>query len=211
MKLLRSLALLAVLPVLASASVITSGTITLRGVLPSGRFDLSGSDFTVAGTFIGGFLDVSCTGCHDVGSLMHVDAFVVGNAFNVFGTATIGGTNFTDLEFGGLNAGGPSIFDVAGPAIPLTTGAGTYYGTFTFHGSLCGTETSPHHGPNCLVEFPDLTGSGIIMVNIIAEPEGTLTYRGATYTFTPEPGTWMLVSGGIAGILAVRRRRLTKS
>ncbi|HEY1212939.1 MAG TPA: hypothetical protein VGE93_04825 [Bryobacteraceae bacterium] len=93
-----------------------------------------------------------------------------------------------------------------GPAITVNAGPGTYRSTFDFHGTMCGPNGGPAFAHPCLVDLPNLTGSGTVDVAFVSDPVGNLEYTGAVYTFTatPEPQTWMLALAGIVTILGRR-------
>jgi hypothetical protein len=213
MKVLLTLGLSTILAGLASAAVIESGTITGVGYAGDRNFNFGGSGFSASGAFLFGLgAAASCTPCAP-GSLLNVNAFVSGLDFIGPGSATVGAMNFAGLSWGDLDVelGGVSIFDIT-PAITLNAGPGTYHGTFSFTGSLCGTLPSGFIPHPCAVHFPSLSGSGIVDVNITAQSFGggiILDFADATYTFTstPEPGTWVLIGIGGAAILSLRRHR----
>jgi hypothetical protein len=205
---LKTLGFLAFSPLLAHASAITSGAITISGLGPSGTFSLNGPGFAASGQFgFGNWGPVSCFPCSP-GTVLSISGTQVGNDFSS-GSASIGPTTF-GVNWGDLNAAGASIFNIVGPAVILDSGPGTYRGTFTFAGSLCGTQggTLPHP---CAANLLDLTGLGTVDINV-AGFDGSLRYTTATYIFaTPEPSSWMLVSSGIIAILSLRRPTAAKT
>jgi hypothetical protein len=201
--LLRTLGFLAFFPLLVDASAITSGSITISGLGPSGNFNFSGPGFAASGLFANGnWGPVLCSPCAP-GTVLSVNGTQAGNDF-FSGSATIGATTFA-VNWGDLNAAGPSIFNIVGFSFILNAGAtGTYYSSFTFTGSLCGTQGGTFPYP-CVANLTSLTGFGTVDVNIAAL-DGLLRYTSATYTFgTPEPSSWLLVSSGIVAILGRRR------
>lgn len=205
MKTILTLALSTVFSIVASATLIDSGTINITGTGPTGNFNFSGSGFTVSGLFSSGnWQPTLCNPCSP-GTVLGVNGTVVGNDFST-GNATIGATNFAGLAWGDLNAAGPSAFTITGPAVTLNAGPGTYRSTFTFSGSLCGTQGGSVPHP-CVVNLPSLSGYGIVDVRIANVPGGLLQYTSATYTFTPEPSAWLLAGAGFMAMLALRRRQ----
>lgn len=204
MKLLLTCFLFALCPLLASATVVTGGTITTSGPFNLADFNFSGSGFSVSGQFLdyGGW--ANCTPCIP-GVKLDVNGSVVGNDF-LNGSGTVGTTSFDPVYYGDMDQAypGSSVFNVSGPAITLA-GPGTYYSTFSFNGSLCGTNGGPEFAHPCLVNLPGLTGSGIVEATATLE-NGYLYVRNAVYTFTatPEPRTWMLALIGILPLLAWR-------
>jgi hypothetical protein len=197
MNLLRTFVIATGLPLLAGGSVINDGTITITGIAPTGNFNFSGSEFSASGTFEFGNWSLAGALAPPGGSL-GVNGFVFGDDFG-FGGATVSGTDFGAVNWGSFLAPRASVFSITGLPITLDHGPGIYAGTFTFTGGLCGNPGG--NPPTCAVDLPDLTGSGTVSVNIVPRA-GLLTSESATYTFIAEPGTWMMVPGGIAAILA---------
>lgn len=202
MKLLRTCVLIMISPLALGASVITSGTISIAGAFANGNFDFSGSDFSASGPI--SFGNWALTGFINMpaGSTAGVNGFQAGNDFGP-GAATIGTTDLI-VDWGALNSAGSSIFSIIGLPILVDAGPGTYESTFTFTGSLCGTQGGAIPLP-CVANLPSLTGSGIVSANFVAIG-ANLSFSSATYTFTtPEAGAWILMCCGIAGLLALRR------
>lgn len=190
-----------------SGAAITSGSITITGSLPSGSFNFSGDGFAAAGTFsLGSWGPLSCNPCAP-GSALSVTGLQSGNDFGS-GSATIGGTLY-NVNWGGLNAAGPSNFQLSGAPILLDQGPGTYTGAFDFVGELCGVSSSGIPQP-CIASLPSLTGSGLVSINVIAIPDhGILQYTSATYLFSvPEPSTLALTfPAGLLLLYGARRAR----
>ena len=188
----------------AAAAVITNGTITITGTAPTGAFNFGGPGFAASGAFSDGVWGPTfCVACAP-GSVLSVNGTEVGNDFSS-GSATVGASSFANVQWGDLNASGISIFTVSGPGIVLNAGAGIYHGTFSLTGSLCGTQGNAIPNP-CVVNLPSLTGVGTVAVTV-ASVSGGLAYQSATYMFTPEPGTWVLVLIGGAAMLGLRFRK----
>ncbi len=109
-------------------AAISSGSIQTTGLAGFGPFTLSGSNFDASGGFANGnWGPASCSPCLP-GSILGVDGLVSGNAFVGGGAAIINGIPFSNVNWGDLNAHGPSIFMITGPGIVLNNGAGTYLG-----------------------------------------------------------------------------------
>jgi hypothetical protein len=187
------------------ASTVTAGYIQATS-LGAGAFALSGSGFTADGRFdVGAFPVFSCNGCAP-GTSLRISAFELGNDFRN-GSATIGGQYYPNVIWGDLYAEGPSVFQIFGPDIVLNKGAGTYLGTFSFAGSLCGVDPNVSAIPDpCIVQL-GLGGTGIVSVDV-SEAVELLWVDQVTYTFvTPEPGTLALLGSAILGLGAAFRRR----
>lgn len=189
--------------------VVTSGSIQTTGIAGFGTFTLSGSNFDASGGFDNGnWGPTSCSPCTP-GSILSVDGLVSGNAFVGGGAAIINSMPFSNVNWGDLNAQGPSIFMITGPGIVLNNGAGTYVGTFSFTGSLCGTIDS---SGVCAANLPILAGSGQVAVQVtsyIDNGQTFLNYEQATYTFqpAPEPQSLLLFGSCVLGLAGVIRRR----
>lgn len=188
---------------------VTSGYIQITGDIPVGYFNLSGTAFNVEGGFgSGNWAPTYCSyGCSE-GSVLSVNGIEIGNDFGGGGSATINGTNFSHVNWGDLNAYPASTFMVFGPGITLNHGAGTYFGTFDFFGSLCGTID---YTGQCAVDL-GLSGSGRVAVDIRSFTDNGQTilyFQQATYTFlTPEPGTILLIGSGLVAVAGALRRKM---
>jgi hypothetical protein len=201
---------------LFASQVVTSGSICCLN--PStlflfANFELAGSGFDVTGDF-GDIADAVnwgvglCYACQP-GTLLGVWGHTGGEDFGG-GTATIGSTSYANLWW--YNPFQPTLysaFQVTGPPI-LLTGPGTFYGTFSFTGFLCGTMTDTD--TSCIVGLPSLTGTGIVTVDVAADVDAggqpALGVTQAGYTFTPEPASWLLFGSGAAGLAGILRRKL---
>jgi hypothetical protein len=192
-------------------AVITSGFIDASPPFSQsgelGTFNLSGSDFNVTGVFDQtawptGFCSTG-SGCA-VGTMMPVQGATGGDGF-LDGAATIDGTAISGFSWGGIIAARESFFSVAGPQI-LLTGPGTYVAPFSFTGGLCGIRAPTFIGQPCLVDLPDLTGSGlatIIVGTTLFAGQTRLAVTDATFTFiAPEPSSFVL-AGTTLILLAV--------
>jgi hypothetical protein len=175
-------------------------------------FTLSGSGFTVTGDASNPFGSwPSClAGCLP-GTLLSVDGGVEGNDFGQ-GTATVGTTYFPFVDWGDLFSEPGSLFLVTGPPIMLGDDGGTYTGTFSFTGNLCGTldHGNPFHP--CVVDLPALTGTGEVLMDMgsfVNNGQIYLNVTQATYMFTtPEPSSLMLLGSGVLGLAGVIRRKI---
>jgi hypothetical protein len=127
-KLLLKFFLFALCPLFASATVITSGTITARGQFTLADFSFSGPSFSVSGQFLNLGWGAGCSPCIP-GINLDVYGSVVGNDF-LNGSGTVGTTSFDPVYYGDMEHvyPGASVFNVSGPAITLA-GPGIYHST----------------------------------------------------------------------------------
>lgn len=212
MRLLLTPVFCALCPLLASATVVTSGTINISGS-STGDFNLSGLDFSASG---GMYLDnwsvTKCLPCGPPPATVDVNGIQTGTDFAP-GNATVGATTFASINWGSSdpNADQPigTHFQVSGPPIVLNDGPGIYQGTFSFVGSLCGNPPGGSAAAtSCVVGLPNLTGSGIVSLSTITVPgsNGALEYTSAIYAFTPEPRSLTLSLIGVVTFLAWCRK-----
>jgi PEP-CTERM motif len=198
------------------SQVVTSGYICCLApetLYLAASFELTGVGFDATGIF-GDLADAphwavgDCVACQP-GTLLGVWGNTGGEDFGG-GTATIGSTYYSDI--GWFNANQPNLysyFNVTGPPI-LLTGPGTFHGTFSFTGFLCGSY--PDTDTTCRVDLPNLTGSGIVTVEVVADVDANgdpaLEVTSAGYTFTPEPASLLLFGSGALGLAGMLRRKL---
>ena len=206
------MAVLVLLTTYLGASTITAGYIDVPYSGYPGTFSLSGSGFTVDGRFYpdGGVWEaLYCRGCAP-GTPVGVYGTQLGNDFSG-GSATIWGHFFPSVNWGDFYAAGPSEFLLNGPDIVLGSGAGTYRGTFSFGGLLCGTDPQVFEIPNpCIVNL-GMNGTGIVSIDV-SEVNGLLMVDRVTYAFTtPEPSTLALLGSAVLGFGAAFRARFLNS
>jgi hypothetical protein len=95
---------------------------------------------------------------------------------------------------------------VSGSVVPDATGR-IFLGTFTLTGNALGSVTLAAIDPNTTSTADNVTFSGASLDGSIASGSATLLVVSAV----PEPGTLALAGVGFAGLVAYRRRRVTKS
>jgi len=149
MKLLLTFVFFALCPLLASATTITSGTITLPYDFGSRTFDFSGAGFSVSGAFGGGgggawSYGGPCNPCTPTNSAM-VTGIIIGNDLGD-GSATVDGTNLGSIKWGDLFALRGTTLSTVGPNIAIDAGPGTYHGTFSFSGTMAPTVRARSRG-----------------------------------------------------------------
>lgn len=188
----------------ASADLITSGTITSVGSAEvlngNARFSIAGDDFSLTGALTeGGGL-----ACFPCGPGPRSIAMVWGGNMGS-GSGTVGGVFYPTLFWGGsLNVNGTAVLPTDGASsfdvtFPFTVAPGSFILGFT--DSL---------RTNQVFSLP-VTGSGTATMGTTREGAGGPLYdtRSLSFDFapTPEPATvWLLGIGGLAGIVAFRRR-----
>ena len=197
----------------AFGTKVESGSIDMYSpntIASLGSFTLSGSDFTTSGSIqSSGLAPLLCRPSCSVLDVQGTFGGFVSNTDFGSGAATVGGTTFPQLNWANFYSPGPSfsLFTITGPDI-IVNGPGTYVGTFSFTGSLCGGPLGVNINGQlpCLVDLPQLTGSGIVTDTIEAFPNGQLHEVDVTYTFiAPEPSSMILVAS--AGLIFFLRRR----
>ena len=181
-------------------------------------FELSGVDLSTGVRFdvTGSFEDPtgsSCFACNCYhclpGTLLTVGGSTGGENFNG-GTAKIGPNPVQNVSWYNMFSPDYSEFVVSGPPI-LLTGPGTFQGTFSFTGFLCGFYSQDD--TSCDVDLPSLKGSGIVTVevaSIVGSPYLEVTQAEYTFAPTPEPTSLLLFGSGALGLASILRRKLTQ-
>jgi hypothetical protein len=190
------------------AAPVTGGFIRVTpDFFTPGTFHLTGPDFDVTGIFLKEFgwpTSVPCLPL-DTGSCP-VFGFAAGTDF-VYGSGGSGPVGwFAHVLWGYLDAEGPSIFELRGPNVSIP-GPGTFTGTFSFTGALCGTLPPWDGRPEpCDLNLPSLTGTGRVAMTAEITEYGSLDLTEVTFTFlTPEPNTFFLCVPAALLIVAARR------
>jgi hypothetical protein len=200
----------------ADGIVITNGGV---GFFPGnmgspGSFTLIGQDFYIYG---GQFSSLSWTGTASgmVGDYISPNSIATGFSAGPFAFATINGTTYSNVTFGGTFTFQGTPFQIGAPYSEnhvLNTTA-TFSGVISVY--ACGGI------PNCAPVFSTQL-SGQALAALIVAPRfnasGTPYYEliGGSYGFqrtvpTPEPATLILLGTGLVAVVgAVRRRRITK-
>jgi hypothetical protein len=207
---------LATLLALTPVTVAQADPVTLTGGFMSGvglglRFDFQGNGFRAFGSFEPGVIgpQFTCTPCVE-GESIRLDSSFGGTLG--FGTATVGGTTFTDIEFGGL-------MDFAAPQViaPGIRGDFTVTENFTFTARLQGA-VSGSSDPALFTQL--LTGRGLVTASFRQSGDPLIDppmfdFASVRYDFTaedpapvPEPGTLLLVASGLGAALRYRKRRV---
>ena len=194
----------------SSGAVITSGTISFPSYLSNGTFELSGSGFAVSGGLDSPALSawLAIDDCHPCSSgfSLPISGQSLGSSFRG-GSGTVGGTTNPSVLWGDLLAAKGSAFIITGSPITVN-GPGTYTGTFSFTGFLCGTTGAGQEPRSCALDLPALTGAGRMSLNVVQDFGNLLRTENAVYTFTPEPSTGVLVLPALICVLGRTRRNV---
>jgi hypothetical protein len=199
----------------AGGSVINSGIISTQYSGNAGNNDFSwlvqiGSDdgrYSVQFRSNGStFFNCAC----DVYSLqVGTAATLAGNVafdYGALGTATINGIYYPDVAFAYLTPSNTRIY-VQSSSFLLHPGVTSP--AFTMSGRL---EAFDRSGSNLLLDEP-ITGSGYVTfyMSYSAGPGSPLRFDRrnpdyVTWTFTPEPESWVLISAGLILVVLLRNR-----
>ena len=185
---------IALTPATANADpiVITSGTMSVTGLVGGLEWNLTGLNFAAGGGGAdqGSSVPQHCFPCAS-GSSISVDGFFAGTSL-------------------GMNHAGTFILDGPTLIVPNSTGDITLTSPFVFTGHLL---TCPS---DCQFQPPiftvDLVGSGTAFINLqflfIRNGTPIFQFESVTYDFqTPEPMSILLLGGGLLGLAAKLRRR----
>jgi hypothetical protein len=200
-------------PAVSNATLVTEGFIKIASPTSGdGYFDFSGDGFHVTGGLT--FNTKLGMNPHPYPSQLDPTGITIGN--DIYGGVYDSGSLSIRVQWGDLDAAGPSLLQVTGEPIPLTMQPGAYTGLFSFTGSLFGTSLDPSTFPHpCVACLPLLEGSGIVTA-LVSGPiflgeTPLFTCTEATYTFTnpvPMPSTLILLGTGLIGLAVYQRKRL---
>jgi hypothetical protein len=124
------------------------------------------------------------------------------------GSVVLGDTLDPNVLWSAANQQGLSLLQTLATPV-IFTGPGTFYGSFTFTGDLCG---HPYGilGGECTYVLPAMTGSGLYSVSVAQRPFSSDLYvENVTMTFgTPEAATFWSFAGGLLLLGALRSRAI---
>ncbi len=175
-------------------NVLTRTSFSGPGTFPALPGPGSNYDFNLFGTTTWQFFSPSATG-------LSAPAVPADSKGYVSATATGAGLNLAP----GTLIGNASVFNTGSPsAAALTTGAPAIFG-FRFR----------NEGPDLTVATDDTVHFGWARVTLTAGVPGTLIdyafestpLTGIQAGVVPEPGTWLLMGLGVAGLLLARQRK----
>jgi PEP-CTERM motif-containing protein len=195
--------LFAAAPAFADPIVITGGSVSI-GSLPFGPFPPFGVNLLGDGTDIGAVTFNEANGFVKVGQPISLSSTINIStiAFGPF-DQVVQGVNFRDVLLQGTLNFAATPFIVSRGAANTTP--------FTMTGELSIFQLVPFQGPGALLLTAALTGSGTAGIGLAEDlGGGDFSTSGIGFSFspaavspTPEPGTFVLVAGGLAA--AVRR------
>jgi hypothetical protein len=193
----------------ADPITITSGSLTVIGIVGSPTYTLTGENFSVTSTGGDEGNTPNCAPCLS-GSPTRVSSFLVGSSLGQ-GTATINGVTFNNVGFFGTFSLG-----AADVVLPAGTSNLTVMVPFFFSGTIGGCEGSALICTTQLFSLTELVGQGIAtaqfnFIGIHSSGASMYFFDRVTYEFqsaeVPEPMTITLLASGLLGLGAKLRSR----
>lgn len=192
---------------------ITSGQITIVGIVGTPHYNLVGQDFAMISAGLDTGLTPNCGPCFG-GVPTRTSSFLLGTTLGQ-GTATINGMTFTNVGFRGSFSLG-----AADAVLPANgTSNVTLMIPFSFAGTLEGCQPSALVCTTQVFSTVELVGQGIATArfNFIGTVNGTSIYffNDITYEFqpaeVPEPLSVILLGSGLIGLGARLKLRRNKA
>jgi hypothetical protein len=181
-------------------------------ILGNDQSAVFGTTETYAGAGYNG-QNITITSSEVIGATTTTDYFTVSTPTNFLTSATVNGTKITALQFdlGDANSGVtfnsvPDTVDFTTPIVSPTATGYILYSSANTQFALTPVLTQSNNGASLAGVEGVNDGSTAISTLAIHEFELAVTYANPAVSAAPEPGTWLLMIAGVAGIgLAFRK------
>lgn len=194
----------------ADPLVVTSGSLTVPGILRAPQYSFGGQNFSISGHGSEPGSAPSCFPCVN-GNVINMNAVFVGGSLGL-GSLTFDGTTLENLVFAGIVQ-----FTAPSVVVPAAMTNVSLTAPFTFTGNFfaCPLEVGTLEcGPSREVFSAQFVGQGLAtlqlqFIRLNANGQSVFQFQNVTYNFenaeVPEPMTISLLVAGLAGLAAKRR------